>query len=110
MEANQITRQVLDFQKSAFSNWLDILSIVQDQADFTGNAMLDQAIWIPEKERLAIANWVSACKNEGDRYKAYVKESFSALEKFIDQKLSAAPAKPQNRAAEEKNTVSVIEK
>ena len=110
MAANRITRQVFDIQKSAFSSWLDILSIVQDQADLTRNTMLNQAIWIPEKERLAISNWVSACKNEGHRYKAYVNESLKAFEKLIDREIVAAPAKPQSSTAEENNAASVKEK
>jgi hypothetical protein len=101
MEAYQITKQAFDFQKGAFSSWFDVLSILQDQADLTVNTMLNHAGWIPDEDRKVILNWASACKNEGDRYKAYVEESFSGLEKYLVQEIKGVPAKAKKAAAEE---------
>jgi hypothetical protein len=101
MEAYQITKQAFYFQKGALSSWLDVLSILQDQADLTVNTVLNQASWIPDEDRQVILNWASACKNEGDRYKTYVEESFSDLEKYLVQEIKDAPAKAKKAAAEE---------
>lgn len=109
MEAYQITKQVFDFQKGAFSSWFDVWSILQDQTDLTVDTMLNQASWIPDEGRQVIFNWVSACKNEGDRYKAYVEESFSGLEKHLVQEIKAAPAKTKKAAAEEVKAASAQE-
>lgn len=102
MEAKPITKQVLDFQRDAFSSWYGAMSILQEQAAFTVDTMLNQAIWIPEEGRQAILSWVSACKNEGDRFKTYVQESFSGLEKRLVQEIKATPAKPEKPVAEAK--------
>ena len=124
MEANPITKQVLDFQKGAFSSWYGAMSILQEQAALTVDTMLNQAIWIPDEGRQAILSWVSAWKNEGDRFKTYVEESFSGLEKRLVLEIKAtrakpekpvaeakkaAPAKPKKPAAEEKKAASAQE-
>ena len=57
MEAHPITKQVLDFQKGAFSSWYGAMSIIQEQAALTVDTMLNQAIWIPAEGRKAIKNW-----------------------------------------------------
>ena len=121
MEANQITKQVLDFQKVTLSNWFDVMSILQDQADLTVDTVLKQASWMPDEGYQAILDWVSVCKNESDRYKTYVEESFSGLQKHIVQEIMATPvkakqptdevkaasAKPKKPAAEAKKAPSV---
>jgi hypothetical protein len=109
MEAYQITKQAFDFQKGAFSSWFDVWSILQDQADLTVDTMLNQASWIPDEGHPVILNWVSVCKNEGDRYKAYVEESFAGLEKYLVQETKAVPAKTKKAAAEEKKAESAQE-
>lgn len=120
MEANQITKQVLEFQKGAFSSWFGVLSILQDQADLTVDTMLKQTRWMPDEGRQAILSWVSACRQESGRYKAYVEQSFSGFEKYIVKELKSSTAKsrkpnakkkpvsakPKKPASEEKKTVS----
>jgi hypothetical protein len=106
MEAYQITKQAFDFQKGAISSWFDVLSILQDQADLTVDTVLNQASWIPDEGRQVILDWVSACKNEGDRYKDYVDEIFSGLEKYLVQEIKGAPAKAKKAAAEETKAAS----
>ena len=121
MEANQITKQVLEFQKGAFSSWFGVLSILQDQADLTVDTMLKQTRWMPDEGRQAILSWVSACRQESGRYKAYVEQSFSGFEKYLVEEIKSvkakskkpvaakrsAPAKPKKPASEEKKSVSV---
>ena len=102
VEANSITKQVLDFQKGAFSSWYGAMSILQEQATLTVDRMLNQAIWIPDEGRQAIFSWASAWKNEGDRFKTYVEESFSGLEKRLVPEITATLAKPEKPVAEAK--------
>jgi hypothetical protein len=102
MEANPITKQVLDLQKGAFSSWYGAMSSLQEQAALTVDTMLNQATWIPDEGRQAILSWVSAWKNEGDRFKTYVEESYSGFEKRLVQEIRTAPAKPKQTVAEAK--------
>ncbi|MGD9009609.1 MAG: hypothetical protein PVG41_16915 [Desulfobacteraceae bacterium] len=106
MEDYQITKQAFDFQKGVFSSWCDVFSILHDQADLTVDMVLNQASWIPDEGRQVILNWVSACKNEGDRYKAYVEESYSGLEKYLVQEIKGAPVEDKKAAAEETKAAS----
>ncbi|MGD9368576.1 MAG: hypothetical protein PVH87_22945 [Desulfobacteraceae bacterium] len=106
METNPITKQVLDFQKGAFSSWYSAMSILQEQAALTVDTLLNQAGWIPDEGRRAMLSWVSACKNEGERYKAYMEESFSGLEKYLAQEIKAAPVKSKKPVVETKKAAS----
>ena len=93
MEASQITKQVIDFQKTSFENWYSAMSLFQDQAVSTVDMMLDQAYLIPEDGRNAIQSWMGVLQEERDRFKAYVDKGFSTLEKAI-----AEPRKPADKA------------
>lgn len=117
MEANKITKQVLDLQKDAFASWFGAVSIMQDQADLTMETMLNQTHWIPDEGRQAILSWLGACKDEGERYKAYLEKSFSGLEKYLAKGMKpaakekkAAPAKAPKPPVEEKKIASAKEK
>ena len=99
MQANPITKQVLDVQKGAFSSWYGAMSSLQEQAALTVDTMLNQATWIPDEGRQGILSWVSAWKSEGDRFKTYVEECYSDLEKRLVQEIRTAPAKPKQAVA-----------
>lgn len=103
MEANQITKQVLEFQKGAFSSWFGVLSILQDQADLTVDTMLKQTRWMPDEGRQAILSWVSACRQESGRYKAYVEQSFSGFEKYLVKEIKSSAAKSKKPVAKKKS-------
>ena len=108
MNTNEITKQALDFQKGVFASWHGAMSILQDQAALAMDTMLDQTVWIPDQGRQVISSWVSTCKNERDRFKVYMDESFSGLEKYLAQEIKAAPGRPAKPAAEIKTAASVI--
>ena len=93
METNQITRQILDFQKTSFENWYSALSLFQDQAVSTVDMMLDQARLMPEENRNVIQNWMGVLQEERGRFKAYVDKGFATLEKVV-----AEPRKPAEKA------------
>lgn len=101
MNTNEITKQALDFQKGVFDSWYGAMSILQDQAALAVDTMLNQTSWIPDQGRQVISSWVSTCKNERDRFKVYMDESFSGLEKYLAQDIRAAPEKKSKAAAVE---------
>jgi hypothetical protein len=103
MEANQMTKQLLDFQKGVFSSWYGAAAIMQDQVAMTVDAMLTQTSWIPVPDQWGqdLLRWVSACKKERDRFKGYMEESLSGLEKCLVPEFKAAPAKPQKSPVEQ---------
>ena len=99
MEYNQITKQAIDFQKTAFNSWYNAVAMVQDQAATAVDTMMNQTSLVPEEGRQTIKTWVNACQEERDRFKFYVEEGFRGLEMRLAPERKTAPkaiAKPKN--------------
>jgi len=96
MEYNQITKQAIDFQKTAFNSWYNAVTMVQDQATSAVETMMNQTSLVPEDGRQAIKSWVNACQEERKRFKSYVEGSFSGLEKNLARESKSVSAKPKN--------------
>ena len=97
MEYSQITKQVLDLQKMSFSNWYDAVALIQDQATTAMDMVLDQNTWMPEEGRKAIQSWVSACQQERGRFKSYVDDGFTGIEKLMSESKKAAQPKAKKQ-------------
>ena len=96
MQYNQIAKQAIDFQKSFFKSGYNAVAMIQDQAAAAVDTMMNQTSLVPEEGRQAIKSWVNACQKERNRFKSYVEDSFSGLEKHLAQESKSAPAKPKN--------------
>jgi hypothetical protein len=83
MEANQITKKLLDFQKGAISQWFDVVTSIQDRTASSLTMAMDQSLWMPDKGRQMVESWVSACKKGCHDYKELVEGSISGLEKVL---------------------------
>ena len=103
MEYNQIAKQTIDFQKSAFNSWYNAVTMVQDQAAAAVETLMNQTSLVPEDGRQAITSWVGACQAERNRFKSYVDDSFSGLEKRLAQKGKSSPAESKSAVAKAKN-------
>ena len=97
MEYTQVTKQMIDFQKTSFSNWYETIALIQDQAVSAVDMALDQSPWIPEEGRKAVQSWMGAYKEERGRFKSYVDEGFSGIEKFMTESRKTAPTKAQKQ-------------
>ena len=83
MDNTQILKQMLDFQKTTFDNAVSAMVMMQGQSEQMVDSLLDQAAWLPEEGRKAVAEWVAACKKGRDDYKGLVDESFKKVEAFF---------------------------
>lgn len=90
---NQIAKQVIDFQKTSFSSIFDAMATLQDQAVNTVDTVLDQTTWLPDDGRKAYQGWVDACQEERDRFKSYMDDGFSGLQKFLSGAKTTGSAK-----------------
>lgn len=108
VNAREITKKAIGFQKGTFDCWWDALSIVQDQAALAVETMLNQTNWIPDENRRVISGWVGTCTNERDRCRGYMEESFSALEKHFAKDTKDTSAGPDKPTAEAKTADSEI--
>jgi hypothetical protein len=67
----------INFDDSSYtSSMSDQINLILDQTNC-------QTSWMPEDGRKTIENWLNAYQNERDRYKSYVEEGFSSVEKLI---------------------------
>lgn len=98
MAYDQITKQVIDFQKTSFTSWYEAVALLQNQATSAVDNMLDQSTWIPEEGRQAIASWMDVCQQEQGRLKDYIDGSISGVEKLMTSSKKSSPAKPKKSA------------
>lgn len=83
MEAKQMTKKLLDFQKGAISQWFDVVTSIQDRTASSLTMALERSPWMPDKGRQMVESWVSACKKGCLDYKELVEGSISGLEKVL---------------------------
>lgn len=83
MDQKKLFKQMLDFQKATFDNSFGAMTTLQEQGEKMVNAFLDQARWLPEEGRKAIANWINTYKDGRIKFKEAVEDNFKKVEKFF---------------------------
>ena len=81
MEYTQIAKQAVDFQKNLFESTYDTVARIQDQTVEAVDTLMNQANLVPEEGRQLMNTFVKSCQEGRDRFKSYVEEGFSGLEK-----------------------------
>ena len=83
MDQKQMTKQIMDFNKTAFDNTFNSVSILQDQAEKLIYRFLEKAPWFPEDGKKVINEWVKTYKKGREDFKAYADENYKkAMEYF----------------------------
>lgn len=80
MDQKQVFKQMLDLNRTSFTNAFQAMSMVQDQTETMTASMLDQAAWMPEEVKKTVKDWVDACKKGRDEYKKLVDDAFEKVE------------------------------
>jgi hypothetical protein len=99
MESNHIAKQAAVFQKDLFESTYNTVAKIQDQTVEAVDILMNQTNLVPEEGRQVIKTWVNVCQEERDRFKSYVEEGFTGLEKRFSQESETAPiviATPNN--------------
>lgn len=86
MEINNMTKQMMDFQKTMFNNAFNTITMFQDQTDSFGRAMVDQNPVMPQEAKDAVKNWMEMSKKARDSYKQTLEESFKSMESSFSAK------------------------
>ena len=102
IEYNQIAKKAVVFQKNSFINGCDAVARVQDQAAEAVDTLMNQTRLVPEAGRQAIKSWVDACQAERNRFKTYVEDGFSGLEKRLDPENKSVSAESKSVIAKPK--------
>ena len=100
MEPEKFAKQMIKFQKAAFENTFNVLSMLQDQTERLFETALEQTAWLPEDGRRNIDEWILAYKKGRSELKGIVDENFI---KLADMFTAAPMAKnPSPQAAKTK--------
>jgi len=86
MDPKQIAKQMVEFNKTAFDNSFEAMSVVQDQAEKMINTMTEQTGFFPEEGKKAVNDWIKACKKGREEFKAAADENFKKVESFFGSK------------------------
>ena len=83
MNQNQLLKQMLDFNRTAFENTFNTMTMLQEQAERVVNGCLEQATWLPKTGKTVINEWTNACKKGRESFKSSMDENFKKTEAFF---------------------------
>ena len=83
MDQKQIARQMIQFNKTAFDNSFNAMTMVYEQNEKMVNAFLEQATWMPENGRKAITDWIKAYQKGCEDFKTMVDGNYQKVEDFF---------------------------
>ena len=83
-EPNQMLKQMLDFNKTAFDNSFSAMLTIQEQNEKMVNTFLEQAAWIPEEGKKLIQEWVDTYKKGCTDFKKAADDNYKKVVDFFD--------------------------
>ena len=83
MNQNELLKQMLDFNKSAFENALQTMTMLQEQAERVADSCLEQVTVLPKEGKMVVDEWRQACKKGRETFKNSMDESFKQVETFF---------------------------
>ena len=83
MDQKLAFKQMVEFNKGAFSNAYNAMVMVQGQNETLANTLLIQADWLPEEGKKAVKDWVEDFKKGREEYKKSVDEAFKKVEEYL---------------------------
>ena len=83
MDPKQITKQLMDFNKTVFDQTFKMMTILHDQTESIVFRFLEKAQWIPEDGKKVINEWANAYKKGSEYFKAYTDESYKSVTDYF---------------------------
>ena len=83
MDQKQIAKQMIQFNKTAFDNSFNAMTMVYEQNEKMVRTFLQQATWIPEEGRKAIENWMQSYKKGCEDFKKMADDNYQKVEEFF---------------------------
>jgi|WetSurMetagenome_2_1015567.scaffolds.fasta_scaffold1828424_1 hypothetical protein len=62
MNQQQMTMEMIKFNKSVLDNTFNAISTIQDQSEKIFTTFMDKANWLPDDGKKAINDWIAAYK------------------------------------------------
>ena len=83
MEQTTIMKQMMNYNKTAFDNAYNAVTMLQDQAEKMMNVSMEQATWIPEEGKQFADEWAKTCRQGWKDFKNAVDANFKKAEDFF---------------------------
>lgn len=77
--AKHVAKQMIQFNKTAFDNTFDAMTILQEQTEKMMDMYLDQSIWIPAEGKKAIKDWLKAYKQGRENFKSITEDRYNEM-------------------------------
>jgi hypothetical protein len=79
MDPNQMLKQMLDFNKTAFDNTFNAMLTIQEQNEKMFNTFMDQATWMPDEGKKLIFEWINAYKKGCEDFKKAADDNYKKV-------------------------------
>lgn len=83
LNTKEIAKQVIDFQKNAFTSWYEAVALMQDQTTAAVDTLLNQSGMVPGEGNQAMDKWVEVFKTNRKNLKKQVDDGFKQAEKLF---------------------------
>jgi len=84
MDAMQMSKQVIDFNKRAFGSSYVAMCMMQDHMMKTMDAFMAQSPLCPPEAKNYMAYWMNACTECRERFRTAMDENFDKFEKMFN--------------------------
>jgi hypothetical protein len=83
MDQKQVAKQMMEFNKAAFDNTFNTMTVLQDQTEKLVFRFLEKAPWFPADGKKAVNDWVNAYKKGREDFKKTTDESYKKLTDYF---------------------------
>ena len=83
MDQKQIAKQMMEFNKTAFDNTFNAMTVLQDQTEKLVFRFLEKAPWFPEDGKKAVNEWVNTYKKGREDFKTTADESYKKVTDYF---------------------------
>jgi polyhydroxyalkanoate synthesis regulator phasin len=83
MDQKLIAKQMIQFNKTAFDNSFNAMTMVYEQSEKMVDTFLQQAAWMPEEGKKAIETWMQSYKKGCEDFKKMADKNYQKVEAFF---------------------------
>ena len=83
MQPNEMLKQMIDFNKSAYENAFKNMNMLQEQMEKVINTYIDQAPGMSDEGKKAAKDWAAMYKKGYEDFKKLVDDNFKKMEAFF---------------------------
>jgi len=84
-QPKQMLKQMIDFNKAAFDNAFNTMSMLQGQMESIINTFVDQSAGTTEEGEKAAKEWAAIYKKGFEDFKGSVDDNFKKVDSFFQQ-------------------------